>query len=94
MRILGENTLQVFKRKHSTARKPLDKWEIVVSKGAWKSFSELKKTFNSADYIEGKTVFDVGGNKYRVIAVVQYAVGLVIVSHVLTHEEYDKGKWK
>jgi hypothetical protein len=40
------------------------------------------------------TVFDAGGNKYRVITVIQYQLGLVLVKHVLTHVEYDRGGWK
>jgi mRNA interferase HigB len=86
--------LEAFRRKHPTARKPLAKWGTITDGAIWKSFPEVKKTFNTADYVEGKIVFDIGGNKYRVIALIQYAVGLVIVTDVLTHEEYDRGKWK
>jgi len=56
--------------------------------------NELRKTFPSADYVEGKTVFNVGGNKVRTITLIEYGIMQVIVTEVLTHKEYDQGKWK
>lgn len=60
----------------------------------WKTLPELKQTFNSADDVEGRVVFNIGGNKYRLITVIQYELSLVIIQRVLTHEEYDRGGWK
>ena len=80
MKILGQDKVEAFKRKHPTSRKPLAKWDTLVAKAAWENFAKLKETFNTADYFDGKTVFNIGGNKYRLIAVVQYAVGVVIVT--------------
>lgn len=60
----------------------------------WKTLPELKQTFNSADDVEGRVVFNIGGNKYRLIAVIRYELSLVIIQRVLTHEEYDRGGWK
>ena len=55
---------------------------------------DLKKAFGSADYVRPFTVFDIGGNKYRLIAVIDYALGLVSIVDVLTHEEYGRGRWR
>ncbi len=93
MTIVGGDKLDAFKSKHPAARKSLARWESLVNKASWKNFSELRATFSSADYVEGRTVFNVGGNKYRVVAVVQYAVELVIVRDVGTHPEYSRGRW-
>lgn len=60
----------------------------------WKTLPELKQTFNSADHVEGRVAFNIGGNKYRLITVIQYELSLVIIQRVLTHEEYDRGGWK
>lgn len=60
----------------------------------WKTLPELKQTFNSADHVEGRVAFNIGGNKYRLIAVIRYELSLVIIQRVLTHEEYDRGGWK
>ncbi len=57
-------------------------------------FNELRATFASADFVNGLTVFNIGGNKYRLIAAIHYNRRKVFIRAVLTHEEYDRGKWK
>jgi mRNA interferase HigB len=94
LRIIGRERLESFKPKYAATRKPLAKWEAAVDGGIWANFSDVRETFNSADYVAPHTVFDTGGNKYRVITVIQYQLGLVLVKHVLTHVEYDRGGWK
>ena len=54
----------------------------------------MRRTFNSADFVGDLTVFDVGGNKYRLVAFVHYRQRAVYIKRVLTHKEYDKGAWK
>lgn len=94
MRLLGKSILEEFKRKHAQSRRPLDSWVKVIEATNFGNFVELRKTFPSADQVEGKTVFNVGGNKYRCIVIITYSVGQVIITHVLTHEEYNAGGWK
>ena len=55
---------------------------------------ELQKTFRDAENVLGQVVFNIGGNKYRLIAAVTYQAGTVQIEDVLTHAEYDKGRWK
>ena len=55
---------------------------------------ELKRVFGSADYVKPCVVFNISGNKYRLIGVVNYELGAVYVKIVLTHAEYDKGAWR
>jgi mRNA interferase HigB len=57
-------------------------------------FNELRGTFASADYVDGLTVFNIGGNKYRLIASIHYNRRKVYVRDVLTHEQYDREGWK
>jgi len=94
MRLLGKGIIEEFKRKHAQSRKPLDAWTRVIEANSFGNFVELRKTFPSADQAGGKTVFNVGGNKYRCIVIVTYSVRQVVVTHVLTHEEYNAGGWK
>jgi mRNA interferase HigB len=54
----------------------------------------VKATFRSADFVGGRTVFNIGGGKYRLSAAITFRLGIVAVTAVLTHSEYDKGKWK
>jgi mRNA interferase HigB len=65
-----------------------------MESNSFKHFVELKKTFGSADQVKPYTVFDISGNKYRLIAVVDYGLQSVAVESVLTHAEYGKGRWR
>ncbi|MDK4740678.1 MULTISPECIES: type II toxin-antitoxin system HigB family toxin [unclassified Rhizobium] len=65
-------------------------WHTTTSDADWNNFSELKATFNSADYVtNGKIVFDVGGNKYRIVGLVGFRTKRVFILFVGTHAEYD-----
>ncbi len=66
----------------------------VIEGNSFGHLAELKRTFGSADYVRPFTVFNVSGNRYRLIAVVDYELLTVSVEHVLTHEEYDEQRWK
>ncbi len=57
-------------------------------------FNDLRATFASADYVDGLTVFDIGGNKYRLITAIHYNRHKVFIRAVLTHAEYERGGWK
>lgn len=75
----------------SSARAAMMEWYTTASDAHWTNFSELKSTFNSADYVtDGKVVFDVGGNKYRIVGLVAYRTKRIFVLFVGTHDEYDK----
>ena len=58
------------------------------------SFVELRRTFSFVDQGGNKTVFNVGGNRFRVVVVAVYVLGQMTITHVLTHREYDEGSWK
>ena len=65
-----------------------------MESNSFKSFVELKRVFGSADYVKPHTVFNIGGNKYRLISLVDYELRAVSIEHVLTHPEYGKGRWR
>ena len=94
MRIVSKSKLKEFWEAYPQARKPLEDWYRPMKKGAWKSFAELQTAFPKADKVGRCTVFNIGGNKYRLIARVNYKYQAVFVGFVLTHEEYDLNKWK
>ena len=73
------------------AQTAMTEWYTTASEASWNHFDELRKTFNSADYVaDGKVVFDVGGNKYRIVGLVAYRTKRIFVLFVGTHAEYDE----
>lgn len=94
MDIVNVDRLREFSRRNPGASAPLRRWEAVVRESSWSSFQDMRATFNTVDYIAGKIVFDIGGNNYRLVAVVDYRGQQVIVRSVMTHREYDRGRWK
>ena len=60
----------------------------------FKHFPHLKQTFGSADYVRPHTIFNIAGNKYRLISIIQYEISAVSIQNVMTHAEYDRGKWR
>jgi mRNA interferase HigB len=94
VRIVSERRLREFAERFPHARVPLTSWADVIGLSRWKNPADLRRTFASADFVDELTVFDIGGNKYRLIAFVHYRRQIVFIKHILTHEEYDRGKWK
>ena len=86
--------LRLFWNEHPDAEKPLRAWYKLVSRATWKTIVDVRKNYPHADSVRSVTVFNIGGDKYRLIAVVDYSKGRVFVRHMLTHPEYDKGHWK
>ncbi len=92
MRLLGEPLIDEFKTVYPQSGKVLNRWAAVVRAAEWHSFVDVKKTFNSADYVAPHVIFDIGGNKFRILAIIDFKESVVIVRAVMTHKEYDK--WK
>lgn len=94
MHIITRTTLVKFWEKHPDSRTALERWHKIVDKTDFSSFGELRKTFPSADKFGNFIIFNIGGNKYRLIVSIHFNRGKVFIRHVLTHVEYDKGDWK
>lgn len=91
MIIANKELLNAFVQKHASAAKPLNKWLSDVSAAEWKSHADLKQTFPSADYVKnGRYVFNIAGNNYRLVAVVIFIGGVMNLRYIGTHAEYDK----
>jgi mRNA interferase HigB len=94
MHVISQRKLREFWAEHARAEEPLRSWYRVASEARWQNPNEVKQTYNTVDCVGRKVVFDVGGNKYRLIAVIDYERHKLFIRFVLTHEEYDKGQWK
>lgn len=98
MHIISRKMLLAADKKHGRLSVPLDAWYRTAKSAGWKSLEEVKRTYSSADGVPvaGRvyTVFNISGNSYRLVAEIFYEDRTVLIRHVLTHAEYDKGDWK
>ena len=94
MHVIAKPMLVEFWMKHPDAQAPLEAWYRIMDSETFTDFNDLRGTFASADYVDGLTVFNIGGNKYRLIAAIHYNRCKVYVRAVLTHERYDRDGWK
>lgn len=95
MQLLGKNIIDQFKKKHPISRKALDRWVKLIEGAEFKKPQDIKNLFGgNVDFVGTQTVFDVAGNKVRAITKIEFGIQVVLITHVLTHKEYDKDKWK
>lgn len=94
MKLISNRALREFSAIHPAADQPLQDWRRIIEKNAFEHFSALKQAFNSVDKVGELMVFNIGGNKYRLVTDVQFPRQLVYVKAVLTYTQYDKGDWK
>jgi mRNA interferase HigB len=94
VRVISRRAIRTFADRHPEALEPLLHWANAMEGADWRTPGDVRRTFNRANFVGELTVFDVGGNKYRVIAFVPYRRRAVFIKDVLTHREYDKGAWK
>lgn len=94
MHVIAKPALVEFWTKHPDAENPLQAWYRTMESEIFTDFNDLRATFASADYVDGLTVFNIGGNKYRLIVALHYNRRKAYIRAVLTHEEYGYGGWK
>ena len=91
MRIISRKILREFWEKHSDARQSLQVWYADVKHADWKKPSDIKSVYRNVSFLSNNRVaFNIKGNTYRVIVVVQYTYGMVYIRFVGTHKEYDR----
>lgn len=98
MRVVSKSRLKQFWEciGHEDAEGPLQAWYTHVNSKtvAWRSWGDVKGSFGGASIVGDCVVFNIGGNKYRLISRIRYASQKVFVLKVITHGEYDRGEWK
>lgn len=93
MRVIARSTLRRFweQKRYADAQGPLAAWHDEACAAAWKAPQDIKDLYVSASICgSNRVVFNIGGNKYRLVVEVQYAAGIVWVKFVGTHAQYDK----
>ena len=94
MHVISRKALRTFWEVHSDSKAGLARWYQLVRRTTFANFAELCKAFPGADKVGRLVVFNIGGNKYRLVASVHFNRHKLYVRHVLTHREYDEGAWK
>ncbi len=91
MQIIAKRTLKQFWERYPRAELPLKNWFQVVDKASWNTPADVKVMFGTTvDFIgDNRLIFDIGGNKYRLVVHVAYAFKRVLIKFVGTHAEYD-----
>ena len=84
----------MFGRKHPDAPAPLMNWYRITRRASWQNLASVSEDFAHADTEGRRTIFNIHGNHYRLIARVNYATQRVFIPHILTPREYDKGGWR
>jgi mRNA interferase HigB len=93
MIFIGKSLIVAFGCSHPHSRKPLAAWEQAIKLTDYRSFNDLKRTFPSVDYVSHQyTIFDLCGNKYRLITEIDYLASVVSLKRVWTHAEYSMKK--
>ena len=92
MQIIALRTLRLFWQKHPQAERAIKAWYAQVSKAEWRGPGDVKAQFGTTvDFIaDNRLIFDLSGNKYRLIVHVAYPFGRVLVKFIGTHREYDR----
>jgi mRNA interferase HigB len=90
MRIIARRTLREFWEKHPDAEQPLRTWYTNVRQAEWRTSSDVKRTYRSASFVgNDRVVFNIKGNRYRLVVVVVYRHSAVYIRFIGTHQEYD-----
>lgn len=91
MRIISHKKLRAFYEQHPEAQTALEQWYDTAERAAWRCSADIRRDFNSVDAIGGQRyVFNIKGNAFRLVVVVQFAIGRIYVRFVGTHAQYDR----
>ncbi|MGF1604544.1 MAG: type II toxin-antitoxin system HigB family toxin [Thermosynechococcaceae cyanobacterium] len=94
MRIISDSRLRVASAKYPNSQASIQSWIKITLLADWQSIVDVRRTFPSADSVGSLTVFNISGNNYRLITKINYKTRRVYIRKLLTHADYDKGRWK
>jgi len=94
MHIISRKALRQFWEHYPDSETALIRWFKLLSAANFQTFDALRSVFPSADRVGDLIVFNIGGNKYRLIASIHFNRQKVYIRYILTHSEYDRGQWK
>jgi mRNA interferase HigB len=91
MRVIALKALREFWERHPDAEQPLQAWYHDVKKADWKTPTDIKMVYRNASFVaNNRVVFNIKGNRYRIVVAIQYQHNIVYIRFVGTHQEYDR----
>ena len=95
MHVIAYPKIREFSEKYPNTKKALDRWFKILEKNNYNNFDDLRRTFSkSVDQVSSCVIFNIGGNKVRLIVKILYSIKTVYIKYILTHTEYDLNNWK
>lgn len=94
MHIISKKKITDFIKEHPDSESSLFRWYSIVNIETLSDFNELRNWFPNADLVGRRIVFNISGNKYRMITRVNFISKRIFILDILTHSEYSKNKWK
>jgi mRNA interferase HigB len=92
--VISRKAIREFAEKYPDAFAPMDSWYRRATKAHWANLADVKADYPHADLVGICTVFNIKGSDYRLITKIYYNLQKIYIRHILTHKEYDKGRWK
>jgi mRNA interferase HigB len=94
MNTISRKKIREFVRLYPDSESSLRAWYKIAKKAQWRSLAAVRQRYPHADLVGNYTVFNIRGNHYRLIAEINYQFQQILIREILTHEEYNKDKWK
>ncbi|MBO0858124.1 MAG: type II toxin-antitoxin system HigB family toxin [Chloracidobacterium sp.] len=94
MNVISQQALREFWRRRPESEEPLRSCYRTCRKARWRNLDDVQDIYPHADVYGSCTVFNIGGNKYRLVVMINYAGQAIYIKNVLTHAEYDRERWK
>jgi len=94
MHVISRKKLREYCKNHADSCEALDDWYKIASKAVWANLVEVQAVYPKAEAVGNFTVFNIKGNKYRLILSINYEKQMIYIKYILTHAEYDKETWK
>ncbi|BAY79937.1 hypothetical protein NIES25_64250 (plasmid) [Nostoc linckia NIES-25] len=94
MHVISRKKLREYCKEHTDCYEVLDDWYRTASQAIWGNLLEVQTVYPTAEAVGNFTVFNIKGNKYRLIVSINYQKQVIYIKYVLTYAEYDKDNWK
>ncbi len=94
MRVISQSAWRDVVAVDPSVEGPISEWYKVAKNATWRSLVDVRKVYPHADFIHPYAVFNIKGNSYRLVVKIEYRWQIICIKALLTHAEYDRGKWK